>query len=116
MMLLAVLTAAAQKLIIEKATVDVGRTGYQQPITAVFEFRVKGSKKVRINDVRPDCNCTKVEYPKTDQGDKFQTCCSTIASWSSTTSTVATSRYNSYIFITVAPRSVSPTSCTCRPT
>ena len=72
MMLLAVLTAAAQKLIIEKATVDVGRTGYQQPITAVFEFRVKGSKKVRINDVRPDCNCTKVEYPKTDQSDKFQ--------------------------------------------
>ena len=72
MMLLAVLTAAAQKLIIEKATVDVGRTGYQQPITAVFEYRVTGSTKVRINDVRPDCNCTKVEYPKTDQSDKFQ--------------------------------------------
>ena len=32
-MLLAVLTATAQKLIIEKTTVDVGRTGYQQPIT-----------------------------------------------------------------------------------
>lgn len=71
-MLLAVLTATAQKLIIEKTTVDVGRTGYQQPITAVFEFRVKGSKKVRISEVRPDCNCTKVEYPKTDQSDKFQ--------------------------------------------
>ena len=66
------MTANAQKLIIEKTTIDVGRTGYEQPITAVFEFRVKGSKKVRINDVRPDCNCTKVEYPKTDQGDKFQ--------------------------------------------
>ena len=71
-MLLAVLTAAAQKLTIEKTTIDVGRTGYQQPITAVFEFRVKGSKKVRISEVRPDCNCTKVDYPKTDQGDKFQ--------------------------------------------
>ena len=71
-MLLAVLTATAQKLIIEKTTVDVGRTGYQQPITAVFEFRVKGRKKVRITDVRPDCSCTKVEYPKTEQGDKFQ--------------------------------------------
>ena len=66
------MTANAQKLIIEKTTIDVGRTGYEQPITAVFEFRVKGSKKVRINDVRPDCSCTKVEYPKTDQGDKFQ--------------------------------------------
>ena len=69
---LSVSHAVAQKLIIEKTTIDVGRTGYEQPITAVFEFRVKGSKKVRINDVRPDCNCTKVEYPKTDQGDKFQ--------------------------------------------
>ena len=68
----AMVPASAQKLIIEKTTVDVGRTGYQQPITAVFEFRVKGSKKVRINEVRPDCNCTKVEYPKTDQSDKFQ--------------------------------------------
>ena len=69
---LSVSHAVAQKLIIEKTTIDVGRTGYEQPITAIFEFRVKGSKKVRINDVRPDCNCTKVEYPKTDQGNKFQ--------------------------------------------
>ena len=68
----AMVPASAQKLIIEKTIVDVGRTGYQQPITAVFEFRVKGSKKVRITDVRPDCSCTKVEYPKTEQGDKFQ--------------------------------------------
>ena len=68
----AMVPASAQKLIIEKTIVDVGRTGYQQPITAVFEFRVKGSKKVRITDVRPDCSCTKVEYPKTEQSDKFQ--------------------------------------------
>ena len=66
------MTANAQKLIIEKTTIDVGRTGYQQPITAVFEFRVKGSKKVKIKEVRPDCNCTKIEYPKGDLGDKFQ--------------------------------------------
>ena len=72
MLLLAMQPACAQKLIIEKTTIDVGRTGYQQPITAVFEFRVKGSKKVKITDVRPDCSCTKVEYPKTEQGDKFQ--------------------------------------------
>lgn len=71
-LLLAAMTANAQKLIIEKTTIDVGRTGYQQPITAVFEFRVKGSKKVKIKEVRPDCNCTKIEYPKGDLGDKFQ--------------------------------------------
>ena len=56
MLLLAMQPACAQKLIIEKTTIDVGRTGYQQPITAVFEFRVKGSKKVKITDVRPDCS------------------------------------------------------------
>ena len=72
MLLLAVLTASAQKLIAEKTIVDVGRTGYLQPITAVFEFRVKGSRKVRIKEVNPDCSCTKVEYPKTDQNDRFQ--------------------------------------------
>lgn len=65
-------SASAQKLIIEKTTIDVGRTGYQQPVTAVFDFRVKGSKKVRIQAVRPDCSCTKVEYPTAAQGDKFQ--------------------------------------------
>ena len=68
---MAMLPASAQKLIIEKTTIDVGRTGYQQPITAVFEFRVKGSKRVKIREVRPDCSCTTVEYPKTEQGDKF---------------------------------------------
>ena len=68
---MSMLPASAQKLIIEKTTIDVGRTGYQQPITAVFEFRVKGSKRVKIREVRPDCSCTTVEYPKTEQGDKF---------------------------------------------
>ena len=62
----------AQKLIAEKTSVDVGRTGYQQPVTATFEFRVKGSKKVRITSVRPDCNCTTLEYPKSEQDGKFQ--------------------------------------------
>lgn len=69
---MAIVPTSAQKLNIENTTIDVGRTGYQQPITAVFEFRVKGSKKVRISEVRPDCNCTTVEYPKTEQGDKFK--------------------------------------------
>ena len=64
--------ANAQKLIADKLVIDAGRTGYQQSATAVFDFRIKGSKKVRITKVLPDCNCTKVEYPKGDLGDKFQ--------------------------------------------
>ena len=72
MLLLATLTASAQRLTAERTTIDVGRTGYQQPITAVFEFRKRGTRKVRIEKVVPDCNCTVVEYPKGDVGDKFQ--------------------------------------------
>ena len=64
--------ANAQKLIADKLVIDAGRTGYQQSATAVFDFRIKGSKKVRITKVLPDCNCTKVEYPRGDLGDKFQ--------------------------------------------
>ena len=63
---------AAQKLVAVKNTVDVGKTGYQQPITAVFEFRNKSSRKLKIEKVRPDCNCTTVEYPKGDIGSNEQ--------------------------------------------
>lgn len=68
------LTAGAQKLVAEQTTVDVGRTGYQQPVTAVFEFRNKSMRKLKIVAVRPDCYCTTVDYPKGDIGanDKFQ--------------------------------------------
>lgn len=71
-LLAAVLPLQAQRLSVEKSTVDVGTTGYQQPVTAVFDFRVKGSKKLRIERVAPDCSCTIVDYPKGEVGDKFQ--------------------------------------------
>ena len=72
LLLMAALPAAAQKLVAEKTTVDVGRTGWKQPVTAVFEFKTKGSRKVRIESVRPDCSCTAVEYPQGELGEKFQ--------------------------------------------
>ena len=66
--------ASAQKLVAEKATVNVGRTGYQIPVTAVFEFRNKSSRKLHIDAVKPDCSCTTIEYPQGDIGgnEKFQ--------------------------------------------
>ena len=64
------LSASAQKLTIAKSTVDVGRTGWKQPVTAVFEMKAKG--KVSIEAVHPDCNCTVVDYPKGTLTDKFQ--------------------------------------------
>ena len=66
--------ASAQKLESENTTVDVGRTGYQMPITATFEFKNKGHRHLRISEVRPDCQCTSIEFPKEQigAGDKFQ--------------------------------------------
>ncbi len=65
-------TANAQKLAVTNTTVNCGRTGFQQPITATFELRNKGLRKLVIESVRPDCGCTAVEFPKeVGVGDKF---------------------------------------------
>jgi hypothetical protein len=65
--------AQAQRLSVSKTTVDVGRTGYEMPVTATFELRNKGLRKLVIRDVKADCYCTKVEFPKGEigVGDKF---------------------------------------------
>ena len=72
MMALVMLPAAAQRLSIEKTTVDCGRTGFEQPVTATFELRNKGMRRLVIESVKPDCGCTAVEFPKeVGAGDKF---------------------------------------------
>lgn len=66
--------ATAQKLEAEKMIVDVGRTGYQMPVTATFEFKNKSHRHLKISEVRPDCHCTSIEFPRQEigAGDKFQ--------------------------------------------
>ena len=62
----------AQKLVVSQATVECGRTGYQQPITATFELRNKGMRRLIIESVKPDCGCTAVEFPReVGANDKF---------------------------------------------
>ena len=69
----AAMAAEAQKLSISKTTIDVGKTGFEVPVTATFELRNKGIKNLHITDVKADCGCTKVDYPKTGigMGDRF---------------------------------------------
>lgn len=65
--------AHAQRLTVENAIVECGRTGFEQPITATFELKNKGRKRLVIESVKPDCGCTAVEYPKeVGAGDKFK--------------------------------------------
>ncbi len=69
---LSAVEAQAQRLSVSKTTIDVGRTGYQQPVTATFELRNKGLRRLVIESVKPDCGCTAVDYPKeVGIGDKF---------------------------------------------
>ena len=66
------LSVNAQKLIVTQATIECGRTGYQQPITATFQLRNKGHRKLIIESIKPDCGCTTVEYPReVGANDKF---------------------------------------------
>ena len=65
-------TASAQRLTAKTTTIDVGTTGYEQPVTATFEMRNKGLRRLVIESVKPDCGCTKVEYPKeVGMGERF---------------------------------------------
>ncbi|MBQ8714827.1 MAG: DUF1573 domain-containing protein [Prevotella sp.] len=74
LLMLAILPVSAQKLIATKTTIDVGKTGFQQPVTAVFEFKNKSIRRLTIESVQPDCSCTTVDYPKKviGMGEKFE--------------------------------------------
>lgn len=62
--MLALLPASAQRLSVTKTTVNCGTVAYDKPVTAKFELRNKGSRKLKITDVKTSCGCTGVEYPK----------------------------------------------------
>ena len=66
------LSATAQKLAVVKPVLECGRTGFKQPVTATFELKNKGHRRLLIESVKPDCGCTDVEFPKeVGAGDKF---------------------------------------------
>lgn len=69
---MAATTAFAQKLTIDKTTIDVGKTGFQVPVTATFEMRNKSSKQMVISRLETDCGCTTIDGPKTiGPGERF---------------------------------------------
>ena len=47
---------------------------YDAPVTAVFELRNKGVRKLKISEVRTSCGCIGVDYPKQEVGggDRFK--------------------------------------------
>ena len=67
-LLLAALGAGAQKLVVSDPVVECEKTGYEVPVSAKFEIRNKGLRRLVINEVRPDCGCTKAEASKRELG------------------------------------------------
>lgn len=65
---------AAQKLVIEKNNVNVGATAWQRPVTATFNLRNKGSKRMKIETAQTSCGCAVADYPMHDiaGGETFQ--------------------------------------------
>lgn len=64
LLVMALMPAAAQKLQVAKGTIDCGKVKYRHPVTATFEMKNKGGKKLKIQDVRVSCGCLDAEYPK----------------------------------------------------
>lgn len=63
-----VLSTAAQKLVAEKTTIECGKSAFMEPVKAVFELKNKGSKRLNIKDIKPDCGCTSFHVSRTSLG------------------------------------------------
>lgn len=59
---------SAQEITAVHQTVDCGGVRFNQPVTVNFELRNKG-QQLQISDVRPDCGCTTVDFPRQPIGD-----------------------------------------------
>lgn len=66
--------AYGQRLVVGKGQVDCGKVAFQKPVTAVFELRNKGSRRLKIEDVKVSCGCVAAEYPKgeIEGGERFK--------------------------------------------
>jgi len=56
-----------------EGAVNVGKTGYQIPVTATFELKNTGRSRLVITDVKTDCGCTQADFPRKAiaSGEKF---------------------------------------------
>ncbi len=70
---MATIAINAQRIITKTPVINVGKTGFEVPVTATFELRNRGSRHLTIREVKTDCGCTQVDYPKKSisGGDRF---------------------------------------------
>lgn len=61
---LAAHTAQAQKIVVTDKEINCGKVEYFKPATATFKLKNKGSKRLKIDNVRVSCGCIGADYPK----------------------------------------------------
>lgn len=62
-MALTIIPVSAQRIIVSNDIIDCGQVLFQKPVTAEFEIANRGSRQLKIADVRTDCGCTVVDMP-----------------------------------------------------
>lgn len=68
MLMMAATGVSAQEITAVHQTVDCGGVRFNQPVTVNFELKNRG-QQLQISDVRPDCGCTTVNFPRQPIGD-----------------------------------------------
>lgn len=68
MLMMAATGLSAQEITAVHQTVDCGGVRFNQPVTVNFELKNRG-QQLQISDVRPDCGCTTVNFPRQPIGD-----------------------------------------------
>lgn len=68
MLAIAATGVTAQEISAVHQVLDCGGVKFEHPVTVNFQLRNKG-QQLRISDVRPDCGCTTVSFPRKPIGD-----------------------------------------------
>ena len=68
------MTAFAQKIVISNPVIDCGQVVFKHPVTAEYELKNGGRRDLTIKEVRTNCGCAIVEYPRNAvrAGDAFK--------------------------------------------
>ena len=63
LLMLAAQAAQAQKIVVTDKEVNCGKVEYFKPATATFKMKNKGSKRLKIDEVKVSCGCIGADYP-----------------------------------------------------
>lgn len=64
LLMLAAQAVQAQKIVVTDKEVNCGKVEYFKPATATFKLKNKGSKRLKIDEVKVSCGCIGADYPK----------------------------------------------------